>query len=897
MAMLAALHLASPLVLLALCLLPLLWWLLRITPPAPRRVVFPSVRLLLGLEAAEETPAHTPLWLLALRLGAAALAILALAGPSLRQGETPQGQGPLLLVIDDGWAAAQAWPQRMAAAQSVLDQAQDAGRNMALLTTAPPADGSAPRLQQPVPAAELRPVLAALLPKPWGTDRTAAARLLAGVQDGTVVYLSDGIAADPAFNDALAKAGPVRLLLADTPGVLLLPPVSEAERMVARISVLPRGQTQRIAVLAQAADGRTLSRAEIAVPSGADHGEAAISLPPELRNQLARLVVEGDPSAGAVRLLDETARRRPVGLLAASTAADTPLIGALFYVRRALDPTAELREGDLATLLGRALSVLVMPDASIGDDQQRTQLEAWVRKGGTLIRFAGPALAAHPDTLLPVTLLDGDRQLGGAMSWTKPPGLAGFEAGSLFAGLTVPSDVHVTRQVLASPASVLTPAGQPSRVLARLEDGTPLVTQAPLGAGRLVLFHVTANADWSDLPLSGLFVDLLRRLVAQANGVAEISSDLSDPTPLPPVATLDGFGQLGPPPGAALAITARDLAAEPASPRHPPGLYGPEARRRARNLGDTISKLEPALTPPGAEISGLAVITTDFDLAPWLMGAALALLALDLLISLPMRGLWRVAAVLALLSGSGGFQPAVAQMTRDNPALTTRLAYLVTHDDARDEISRTGLLGLSEYVNRRTNAALGLPAAVQPGVDDLSFYPLLYWPIGAGDPPPQPEAMRALNDYTAHGGIILIDTRNAGSGEGFAPGADATLAQLGTALVVPALTPLTSAHVLARSFYLLQDFPGRYAGGTVWVQRDEDRSNDSVSPVIIGGHDWAAAWAVDDQGRNPYATLPGGVRQRVLAYRFGVNLVMYALTGNYKGDQVHIPALLERLGQ
>ena len=157
--------------------------------------------------------------------------------------------------------------------------------------------------------------------------------------------------------------------------------------------------------------------------------------------------------------------------------------------------------------------------------------------------------------------------------------------------------------------------------------------------------------------------------------------------------------------------------------------------------------------------------------------------------------------------------------------------------------------------------------------------------------------MAALNDYMAHGGIILIDTRNAGSGEGFAAGADAALPRIAADLAIPPLAPLTTQHVLARSFYLLQDFPGRYTGGTVWVQRDQDRSNDSVSPVIIGGNDWAAAWAVDAQGRNPYATIPGGARQRTIAYRFGVNLVMYALTGNYKGDQVHVPAILERLGQ
>ena len=115
-------------------------------------------------------------------------------------------------------------------------------------------------------------------------------------------------------------------------------------------------------------------------------------------------------------------------------------------------------------------------------------------------------------------------------------------------------------------------------------------------------------------------------------------------------------------------------------------------------------------------------------------------------------------------------------------------------------------------------------------------------------------------------------------------------------LAIPPLALLSEDHVLKRSFYLLPDLPGRFAGGQVWVARDQDRANDSVSPVILGGHDWAAAWAIDARGNNPFAVIPGGTRQRSLAYRFGVNLVMYALTGNYKGDQVHVPAILERLG-
>jgi hypothetical protein len=75
------------------------------------------------------------------------------------------------------------------------------------------------------------------------------------------------------------------------------------------------------------------------------------------------------------------------------------------------------------------------------------------------------------------------------------------------------------------------------------------------------------------------------------------------------------------------------------------------------------------------------------------------------------------------------------------------------------------------------------------------------------------------------------------------------------------------------------------------------RGGDGVSPVIIGSNDWAAAWAVDSSGRFLNEVVPGGESQREMAFRFGINLVMYALTGNYKTDQVHAPALLERMGR
>ena len=102
---------------------------------------------------------------------------------------------------------------------------------------------------------------------------------------------------------------------------------------------------------------------------------------------------------------------------------------------------------------------------------------------------------------------------------------------------------------------------------------------------------------------------------------------------------------------------------------------------------------------------------------------------------------------------------------------------------------------------------------------------------------------------------------------------------------------------MTKAFYLMQDFPGRYDGGTLWIDTEGTLANDGVARVVIGANDWAAAWALDRNGRPYFAAVPGGERQREMAFRFGINLVLYSLTGNYKADQVHVPFILERLGQ
>jgi hypothetical protein len=245
--------------------------------------------------------------------------------------------------------------------------------------------------------------------------------------------------------------------------------------------------------------------------------------------------------------------------------------------------------------------------------------------------------------------------------------------------------------------------------------------------------------------------------------------------------------------------------------------------------------------------------------------------------------------------------------------LETRLAYVITGDAEVDRISKAGLQGLTLFLAQRTALEAGEPIGLDPARDELAFYPLIYWPIVPSAAKPSREALEHIDAYMKQGGTVLFDTRDAvdapsgPGGETLGPGMQA-LRTILSSLDIPELEPVRRDHVLTKTFYLLKDFPGRFNTGQLWVEalpavNDDElasrpaRAGDGVSSIIITSNDFAGAWAMRQDGQAMLPLASAEPRQREFAFRAGVNIVMYTLTGNYKADQVHVPALLERLGQ
>jgi hypothetical protein len=534
----------------------------------------------------------------------------------------------------------------------------------------------------------------------------------------------------------------------------------------------------------------------------------------------------------------------------------------------------------------------------------------------------------------------GGRTLGGALSWSTPQPLAPFGDEGLFAGLPVPPEVVVTKQVLADPGSL----GPDVKVWARLKDGTPLVTAAKRGDGQVIFFHVTANSDWSNLPLSGLFVEMLRRITSLGNlgggGQESRGTEARDAgsTPavevLSPLQVLDGFGLLKNPPPTTQGIAAAKIADAKPNAENPPGYYGPAGAPRALNLLTQKSLLKPLPSLPiGVERRAYEGDAAE-PIKPQLLMAAMALLFADILAVLLlqaggfafMRRAGRAAAVLVAVTIAAGAlvatsSPASAQApvppgSRPNDLAAIQatskvtFGYVLTGDTGVDEASRQGLIGLGKYLTARTAVEPGQPFAIKIDADDITFFPILYWPVMPNARPLSEAVLAKIDAYMKQGGMIIFDTKDFGQGmpTGYNMRGDGTtpLQRMLGNLDIPRLEPVPEHHVLTKAFYLLRSFPGRWEGGQLWVEaevpRDSDQGRqarrvDGVSSVLITSNDFASAWAMDERGQALYPVVPGGERQREMAFRTGVNIVMYALTGNYKADLVHMPALMERLGQ
>lgn len=913
----------NPWLLAGLAILPVIWWIIRLTPPSPKTVSFSAIQFLLQLKKDEKSTVSIPWWLLLLRLMIVTLIIVGLAAPVLNQPRTGDRAGPAVLIVDNGWTSTADWPQKIGTLTKLVSEFSQQQRLIYIIPTIAREESS------PVELAPLKPdeiekldLSIELKPRPWDLDRTVLDKLLPEIQklkDAEFYWLSDGVLTKSDQNSLrqvmaqIAELGPLTVYQSETTVAphVIKDPIIESNRILVPIKRPATSVNNQGTLIARTQSGKILIQEPYSFDTASAVTNVTIDLPTEIRNDIRRLEISNTQSAGALYLMDNRWQRRKVGLIASDAESQgQSLLSETHYLEKALIPFYDIQKGSLEELIKSSVSLIALGDVGALSAKENAEVLRWIDKGGVLIRFSGPKLANSLTDLVPVDLRSGNRNLDGAMSWSSPASLGPMPKNSPFAKLTLDPNIKIKKQVLANPSSNLN-----EKTWARLEDGTPLVTAEKRGRGRIILFHTTVTPSWSDLVLSGLFVEMLRE-IGQLGEI--VNTEILSKRHLPPLNILDGFGHFEGIIGTARPLDlTRDAKITP-SPTHPAGFYGTSEFHIALNVGSNLNQYELI------DFSGFPGDYKPYEAkpvisiqAPLLLAAILLILA-DIVISLILQGRlpWPtftsrstpsvLFTIIVLPTSLFMAEPVKAEENIERlleATLQTRLAYVQTGDDAIDQMSKAGLAGLSKQLRRRTAIEAASPLPVNIETNELIFFPLVYWPITPEFSKISDTAIAKVNKYLKGGGTILFDTRDQYSasifgGSNFGSPESKQLRKLLTRLDIPNLSPVPVDHVLTRAFYLMQTFPGRYRDGELWIENTRNAAgNDGVASVLIGSNDWAAAWATDRDGRPIAAVIPGGARQRELATRFGINLVMYTLAGNYKADQVHIPTILERLGQ
>jgi len=921
---------AAPLFLLALAALPLLWLLLRFTPPRPQTEIFPPFALLKKLVQKEQTPAKSPWWLLLLRLLIAAFVIIALAKPVFQaQDKLLDSEPALIVMLDNSFAAAPNWQARLDVARQLLADLPDESRVYLIPTLAEESHQTGP--YQPREALEK---IEQITPLPLEVDRFAALQRMQNIAaaEGALqwLYLTDGL---QGANDEVAFALLETITLThilwyqgeitDLFGVTSLENKADSFEITAIRADIDTPAHK----IAAAYDGqsRRLGETELAFEVGENQTRGVLNLPFEMRNDIAFVRLEGERQAAASFVNASSNRRRYVAFLAQDTRdMMQPLTSPLYYPAKALQPFADVRfmgSGGMADnidhLLASAPALLVMGDEAGIADEVVTKLENWIEQGGTLLRFAGSHLAAAPqsDPLLPVTLRRGERSFGGIMVWQTPQTIAAPPPDSPFFGLDIAQNITISRQILPEPTQELY-----AKTWLNLADGTPLITAQQRGKGRVIFVHTASVPDWSNLPLTGLFVDILRRIVDMTYQPVSVDGNGGgEPLTLPAWQTIANHGGLEMPSSAIKPLAFMPNQQAKPTLSNPPGLYGNEDFFAAVNLLTKESTFTPLQPPPLPSLQSHAYEEGgNITLQGVFWGLALTLFALDGIVMLlktgnltHLMGRRRAsAAVLATILFVGGAvflsSHETAQAQWGDFSGKTHLAYVKTGEAELDRLSQSGLDSLSRFIEERTSIEFGQAVGIALGEDEFSFYPLLYWPVDATQALPSAQAMSRLDAYMRQGGTVLFDTRDYFLSDMALDDAPTPAVQrlrdILKGLNIPPLEPAPPEHVIARSFYIMPDFPGRYRGAPLWLEMARDdpsrhvQAGDGVSSILITANDFIGAWAHDENGQWLFSTVPDEPMQRLWALRGGLNIVLYLLTGNYKADQIHAAEILKRLG-
>ena len=878
--------------------LPIIFLLIKYYPPKPKKRSYSSFFLLKNIINKNVTKKKFPLWLLIFRLLICFFIIFFFSDPYFKKEEKTTDYDNYIIISDNSWSKASNWEYYKDIIKEISLEAENNNKKMHLYLS------SLENIFDPVIFSSQNQILEYLTKNPPSAKQISRENINEILKINNYFKMSKVffIFSNYDSNSKKAQAETLRLIAENNPATIIINPIEKItyldevlvnnEKLEIKVKRVGLYNNQDFTIKIYDNNERILFKKKYYFKKDVDEFKLVESFPVETINQFFKIKILNESHAGAHYYLDDYKKSLSIGIVAENDSfLEKPLLSPIYYLKKSLDKDHVIHISTVSKLIDNNKSIIFLPSDSKLEKSDIQKLKNWIKGGGALIKFSDKKALSQKNLYFDDrAYYQSLREFSTDFSIQNNLSINNFKKDSIFNNLKIPKDLIFEKQL------IIDGFNSNISILASLEDQSPLISMKNLGAGKVILFHITSNNEWSNLPLSNLFKEMISRLLF----IPKLQINKSNKE-LTVQSVINSFGELAEPfKNYTLQNNFGNGDIYPSS-RSPAGIYENKSFSVALNLSTNLNT-ETFLSDGEEKIMIKNSYEKNiFKLKKLILALIFIMFFIDMIISILMKknlltnnkfkNLNLVSLICIIFIISIGQKKSYADENYNG----IYLAYVKSEDRLLNQIAYSGLEKLKEYLIERTSISPKGVKEVDLETDKLFYYPLVYWQISQNIPTLDNETSKKIKNYFKTGGIILFDFIDLS--KSFYGGKDQLeiFKSFFSDLGIDSLQQLNKGHTLTRSYYLLNRFPGRFDNKILLIDTENLDNKDGVSSAIVGLNHWIGAWAVDKNNYPLYQTVPGGDRQRELAFRFGINLIMYALTGNYKSDQIHNKSILKRL--
>ncbi len=898
-----------PFALLLLVFSPVIWKFLKSKPLTVELKKFPAISLISKIKSIDNTFENNSLLIIILRFLIFILLVIALSKPYFRDVTKNDELQQVLLIVDDSWESGISWYSKIEKIKSLLDSNSLENISYTLITSSK-VNKEKFKFLKNKNSSEILAFINSIKPNSWNSDFSELFKFLEpNLKNFERIFWFTESLISESKKSFFLKIKDNKLKIIETSNKDLPPLIFLKEQEIKgnyNFEIYDFSNFYKNVVIdCYDIKDRLILRKNV---KGSDKSNAnwnitelTLEISKEFDDSIIYFHFNNLMSSTAKIIKTNISGQKKIGIIQPNYSKKMREFSrANFYIENAMKSNHDISIGSASDLISRKISLMFSDDSDSSIISEEKKIIDWIENGGTFVKFGGEKFLNTINKKL-------DKRFFGAfepesdpinldheLSFRKDLSIKSFKKGSLFYGLVVPEKIKINKYIELKKNLEF----KNFQHLAYLENGAPLITEFEIGKGKLVFFHIPANTDWSTLPFSILFVNILEKLNLYSKGVKKNSNNQI----FKPFKILDGLGGFEDPSLNTMNLNSKDLKEKsyPLNYQNPPGIYKNKSDVYGLNIPNYLKDKKYSLSFPDE------YLINEFDkfevknLRKNIIFCILFLFLLETLLTLRNRDIFKIKffrsstkflSLILIFTTVLAFKVQSADEVI-NKVNTTKLAYVKTGNKVIDEISKNGILSISEYITSKTSVILGFPDEINLDEDDIFFYPILYFPFINSKKTVSEKKIRKIQNFINNGGILIFDCKNNFEKLFIDDCLDDILLSFKD-LDITYPIKLQNNNTLSKSFYLLKEFPGR-RNQDVFISFNNQINNNEVVSVIFGINDWSGSWAKSKNGFE-LPILSENEEQRNLSFRFGVNIIIYSLTGNYKSDQVHVPEILKRM--